>query len=758
MAIRLPIRTAEVFVPLLNPARYKGAWGGRGCLHPDALIDTPKGQIKVSEFQGGEVYSWHQGRIVIAQATPAAEFTKEDLFEVVLDDGRSIIATDQHKFLTPDGWRQLSSLEADASVLSARKKFGSYRLRSTSGACPSEFRADARRCLQKLAGCLGDCSGCRRQCGQRPHSAAGSGLAFVPLPNDALLHSFRASSHSDDPACADRHTLSSAFRRLSTWAVLASSALQYCADLGSRIGERISEWPSAFCPSLGLSQQMSFPLAQGPVLFAPVLGLGSRRNQVGNPQMPHGIFARDVQNSFPSCDAFRGCGDFKISKVESIRKHSRLKYWDLHVFGTNNYLSDGIVNHNSGKSHFFADNVAEDALRWPGEAGEGVRIACIREVQKSLKQSAKRLIEDKLQKFGLGEAQGFKCYTDVIATPGDGLITFTGMQDHTADSVKSMEGFHRAWVEEAHSLSIRSLGLLRPTIRWEDASRNLASELWFSWNPERPTDAVDQLLRGKNAPTDAVVVRANWSDNPWFPNVLEQERQDDLKNRPERYGHVWEGDYATVLEGAYYAEHLNRARLENRIAFFAREPLMGVYAVWDIGSTSRKADATAIWIVQYINTEVRVLDYYESRGQDFQYHVNWLHSHGYKDALCVLPHDGVKHDFVVQITPQSYLRSAGFAVETIPNQGPGAAMARVEAARQMFPHVRFNEETTEAGRDALGWYHERIDEKRGVGLGPEHDFASHAADAWGLVAIYRQRVNNSSNWDKPIRRNLKGIA
>ena len=212
----------------------------------------------------------------------------------------------------------------------------------------------------------------------------------------------------------------------------------------------------------------------------------------------------------------------------------------------------------SGKSHFFAGLMIEEALMM-----QGYRAVCIREVQKSLKQSAKRLLEDKLQDFGLGEAQGFKVYREVIETPGDGLITFTGMQDHTADSVKSLEGFDRAWVEEAQSLSDRSMSLLRPTIRKE------GSELWFSWNPQRATDPVDMMLRGATTPTGAKVVRANWSDNPWLPNVLNQERRDCLEATPERYGHIWEGEYATVLEGAYFAKHLTEAQLEGRIGFVA---------------------------------------------------------------------------------------------------------------------------------------------------------------------------------------------
>ena len=382
---------------------------------------------------------------------------------------------------------------------------------------------------------------------------------------------------------------------------------------------------------------------------------------------------------------------------------------------------------------------------------QGYRAVCIREVQKSLKQSAKRLLEDKLQDYGLGEAQGFKVFREVIETPGDGVITFTGMQDHTADSVKSLEGFDRAWVEEAQSLSDRSMSLLRPTIRKE------GSELWFSWNPQRATDPVDMMLRGATTPTGSKVVRANWSDNPWLPNVLEQERKDCLEATPERYGHIWEGEYATVLEGAYYAKHLTEAQLEGRIGFVARDPLAKVYACWDIGGTSGKSDATAIWIVQFIGTEVRVLDYYEAVGQPFDAHVYWLRSSGYEDALCVLPHDGRKHDTVFSVTPEGYLRQAGFTVDLIPNQGRGAALQRIEAVRNILPFCRFNAETTEGGREALGWYHEKRDEIRGIGLGPDHDWSSHCADAFGAVALYQKMAVRQTS-RQPLRRNMKGVA
>jgi phage terminase large subunit len=378
----------------------------------------------------------------------------------------------------------------------------------------------------------------------------------------------------------------------------------------------------------------------------------------------------------------------------------------------------------SGKSHFFAGLIVEDSLR-----EKGLRSVCIREVQKSLKESAKRLIEDKLNEFRLGEADGFKVFEKVIETPGDGLIIFQGMQDHTAESVKSLEGVKRAWVEEAQSLSGRSLGLLRPTIRAE------GSELWFSWNPRRKNDPVDLMFRGPEPPTGAEVVKANWSDNPWFPKELEQERLDCLRANPDQYDHIWEGGYVSVADGAYYARDLALAKSQGRIGFLAADPLMTYRAIWDIGGTGAKADACSIIVAQFIGREIRVLNYYEAVGQPLAAHVQWLRSNGYEKALCVLPHDGATQDKVYAVSYESALREAGFDVRVVPNQGKGAAAIRVETARRLFPSVRFNEATTQGLRDALGWYHERKDETRQIGLGPEHDWSSHGADAFGLMCV-----------------------
>lgn len=394
----------------------------------------------------------------------------------------------------------------------------------------------------------------------------------------------------------------------------------------------------------------------------------------------------------------------------------------------------------SGKSHFFAELLIEDCLREPGESGEGMRAVCIREVQKDLAQSSKLLLESKLRALGIGESDGFKIFRELIAVPGDGVIIFKGMNDYTADSIKSLEGFKRGWWEEAQTATTHSLNLYRPTLRSEGAER------WFSWNPRRKTDPVDVLLRGSGLPTGAKVVKANWRDNPWFTSELEQERQDCLRTQPEQYDHIWEGGFVTILDGAYFAKSLNAARSERRIGNVAADPLLTIRLFFDIGGTGARADAVAIWAAQFVGREIRALDYYEAIGQPLATHVEWLRGRGYTPARAQiwLPHDGDSNDKVFDVSYASALRGAGYDVEVVPNQGRGAATQRIEAARRHFPTIWFNESTCAGGIDALGWYHERKDDVRGIGLGPEHDWSSHGSDAFGLMCVCADRIFGES--------------
>lgn len=192
----------------------------------------------------------------------------------------------------------------------------------------------------------------------------------------------------------------------------------------------------------------------------------------------------------------------------------------------------------SGKSHFFAELAVEESIR------RKVDIVCLREVQKSLKFSVKKLIESKIEALNAGAY--FEVQQEQIKSKHGGNIIFQGMQDHTSDSIKSLEGFGIAWFEEAQSASQRSLDLLRPTIRAP------GSELWFSWNPNQATDPIDALLRSDDPPPGAVIVRANYADNPWLPAELLKEMEYDRKRDPEKYAHIWLGEYQRNSEARVF--------------------------------------------------------------------------------------------------------------------------------------------------------------------------------------------------------------
>lgn len=384
----------------------------------------------------------------------------------------------------------------------------------------------------------------------------------------------------------------------------------------------------------------------------------------------------------------------------------------------------------SGKTRSFAKMTAVRAYMWAAEGRNG-QVLCGRQFMKTLADSSLEEI-----KQAILETEWLKPFFDIGETfirtnglPGEVYYTFMGL-DRNIDSVKSQARILLAWVDEAEPVTDEAWTKLIPTLREED------SELWVTWNPERKTSATHKRFRAAND-NRYKIVELNFRDNPRFPAILERQRQRDMQQRPEQYGHIWEGDFVTAVEGAYFAKALNEAKKENRIGIVPADPLMTLRAFVDIGGTGAKADNFVIWIAQFIGKEIRVIDHYEVQGQPASAHVNWLRERGYSPARCQiwLPHDGETHDRVHDASYEGYFRQAGYTVTVIPNQGKGAAKMRVEAARRLFPAIWFNADTTEGGRDALGWYHEKKDDERGIGLGPEHDWASHSADAFGLMCV-----------------------
>jgi phage terminase large subunit len=306
--------------------------------------------------------------------------------------------------------------------------------------------------------------------------------------------------------------------------------------------------------------------------------------------------------------------------------------------------------------------------------------------------------------------------------------------------VKSKGRLLLCWVDEAEPVTDDAWLTLIPTLREEADDWN--AELWVTWNPKRKVSAVESRFRG-SSDLLTKVVSLNWRDNPKFPAKLERDRQRDLIERPDQYGHIWEGEHATAIAGAYFAHALTQAKAESRIGRVAADPLMTIRLFADIGGTGAKADNFVFWAAQFIGREIRVLNHYEQQGQPIETHLNWLRSQGYTPdrAQIWLPHDGDTQDKVFDVSYRSALEAAGYVVSVIPNQGKGAAMMRVEAGRRLFPAMWFNADTTSAGVDALGWYHEKRDEIRGIGLGPDHDWASHSADAFGAMCVAYELPN-----------------
>lgn len=382
----------------------------------------------------------------------------------------------------------------------------------------------------------------------------------------------------------------------------------------------------------------------------------------------------------------------------------------------------------SGKTRSFAKMAAVQGARFAGEGKRGI-IVCAREFMNSLADSSFSEVKEAIESDEWLKSV-YEIGKEYIRTK-DGRVefVFVGLR-HNLASLKSKALILLLWVDEAERVAEQAWAIVFPTVRYEDL--DYTAEIWVTWNPERKGSATDLRFR-KMADEDMAVVELNYRDNPWFPSVLEKDRQRDFRDRPDQYEHIWEGAYATAAVGAYYAKNLLQAKHDKRIIRLARDPLMTFRTHHDIGGRGAKADAYSIWVSQWIGREIRVLDHYTARGQPLGAHVNWLRSRGYENAEIVLPHDGDNSGGPSDTWADAW-RAAKFSVRVIPNQGEGAAMFRIEQARRWFDRMLFDEEHTEEGRISLGMYAPKISKETGADLGPNHDLYSHDADAFGLMA------------------------
>lgn len=400
----------------------------------------------------------------------------------------------------------------------------------------------------------------------------------------------------------------------------------------------------------------------------------------------------------------------------------------------------------SGKTRSFAKMTAVRAYVWDLAGREGI-ILCGRQYMNSLDESSLEEIKAAIRSEPWLEAD-FEIGEKYVRTKSGRIsYKFAGL-DRNIASVKSKSRILLCWVDEAEPVTEAAWQVLIPTLREED------SELWVTWNPEREKSACHKRFRAVK--DDRMkVVELNWRDNPWFPAILDRVRVKDETERPDSYDHVWEGGFVTAVEGAYYAKQLSAAKAEGRITKVGIDPNQVIRLFADIGGTGAKADNFVFWAYQIIGNSINWVDHYEAQGQDIATHLTWLRFRGYTPdrARIWLPHDGATNDRVIDVSYQSAFQGAGYNVTVVPNQGKGAAMARVEEMRRLFPRMWFDAERCEVGLQALGWYHEKRDNERDAGLGPDHDWSSHSADAAGLgaIAFEEPRVN------RPLELPMTGI-
>lgn len=349
-----------------------------------------------------------------------------------------------------------------------------------------------------------------------------------------------------------------------------------------------------------------------------------------------------------------------------------------------------------------------------------LRILCAREFQTSIKDSVHKLLCDQIEALGL---LGFYEITQNAIRGKNGTeFAFVGLKNNVAN-IKSYEGVDICWVEEAQTTSRLSWNILIPTIRKE------GSEIWISFNPELETDETYQRFV-INPPADCIQIKINWNDNPWFPDTLKLEK-DALKERDlEAYNQVWEGLCRQSVNGAIFAKELQQADLDGRITRVPYDATKPVHAVFDLGW----ADSTAIWFLQFVGMETRLIRYIEDSQKTISYYLATMQTFGYVYEKIWLPHDAENKTLAAAgRSIDDIVRAAGFKTQILPRV---PILDSINAARTIFPNCYFDRENAAEGINCLRHYRYEVDPDTGqFSRQPLHDHYSHGADAFRYIAL-----------------------
>ena len=375
-------------------------------------------------------------------------------------------------------------------------------------------------------------------------------------------------------------------------------------------------------------------------------------------------------------------------------------------------------------------------------ASKPMRVLCTREVQKSIKDSVHKLLSDQVD--GLGLSKFYEVLNTEIRGKNGTEFLFAGLQDHTVDSIKSYEGVDVVWVEEAHSVSKKSWDILIPTIRKPD------SEIWVSFNPSLDTDETYQRFV-VNPPPNAIVERVNYSDNPWFPDVLELERRHAKETKSKSdYENIWEGKCKAAIDGAIYADQINDATERGRITRVPYDPALKVHVVWDLGWN----DSMFLILVQRLASEIRVIEAIQNDHKTLDWYSADLRERKYNWGTCFLPHDGEHGDFKTGKSAKQILEGLGWSCEIVENI---PVERGIDVARMVFPRVYFDQVGAKPLIESLKRYRRHIPTTTGEPASPVHDAASHGADCFRYLALSEGGMGNTTGW-QPLQMKNRRLA
>jgi phage terminase large subunit len=353
-------------------------------------------------------------------------------------------------------------------------------------------------------------------------------------------------------------------------------------------------------------------------------------------------------------------------------------------------------------------------------AKDPIRILCAREFQTSIKDSVHKLLCDQIESLGL---LSFYEITQMSIRGKNGTeFSFVGLKNNVSN-IKSYEGVDICWVEEAQTTSRLSWNILIPTIRKQ------GSEIWISFNPELETDETYQRFVAV-PPADCITMKVNWSDNPWFPDTLRLEK-DSLKIRDEEaYNQVWEGLCRQTVDGAIFAKEMQQAEKDGRLCRVPYDATKPVHAVFDLGWS----DSTAIWFLQFVGMETRLIRYIEDSQKTISYYLATMQTYGYVYDTIWLPHDAENKTLAAAgRSIDDIVRAAGYKTQIMPRV---PILDSINAARTIFSNCYFDREHTADGLACLRHYRYEVDPDTGqFSRNPLHDHYSHGADAFRYIAL-----------------------